>query len=323
MNASAAAQAKINTHARLVVISRNPRSGKSSSHERVAELYQHLSQEGFRVEVPDSVESCCELTRNAYHTGELRAVIVGGGDGTLNMLVNKLPAGVPYLGFPLGTENLVAKYLGWSADPWRVCDLLKNGVVAELDAGQANGQIFLAMFSCGLDADVVHRLHSERRGHITHLSYLKPIIQALGGYKYPPFEIKFSASENGAAPPASHTARWLFVSNMPTYAGQIGITPEAMPDDGLLDWCAFQAGSFGHSLGYLISVLLRRHPRLRDCRMGREVELRVTSTEPHLTPVPYQIDGDPGGFLPVEIKALPGRFRVVVDRQASLHKFRQ
>jgi diacylglycerol kinase (ATP) len=308
--------------ARLVVISRNPHSGKSSSQQQVAELRQQLSSAGFRVEVPDSVAACCELTQQALQAGDLRAVIAGGGDGTLNMLANKLPTEVPYLGFPLGTENLVAKYLGWSADPWRVCDLLQNGVTVDLDAGQANGQIFLVMFSCGLDAEVVHRLHSERRGHITHVSYLKPIIQALGEYKYPPFQLGFSRVAHEVAPLEPHTAKWLFVSNLPNYAGQLGITPEATPTDGLLDWCAFQAGSFGHSLGYLISVLLRRHPQLRDCRMGQGEEFQVISTEPNATPVPYQIDGDPGGFLPVTIKVLPGRFRVIVDRQWSSNKFR-
>ncbi len=308
---------------RLVIISRNPNSGKSGSLEQVAELRQQLIAAGYQVFVLDSVAACCEQVQQGLDAGNLRAVIGVGGDGTLNMLANKLPASVPFLGFPMGTENLVAKYLGWSSDPWRVCDLLKNGVVVDLDVGLANGQIFLAMFSCGLDAEVVHRLHSERRGHITHASYVRPIIQALGEYKYPPFQIGFSPADNVASPQTPHTARWLFVSNLPTYAGQIGITPEATPTDGLLDWCSFQAGSFGRSLGYLISVLLRRHPKLRDCRMGQGGEFQLTSTEPKAVPVPYQIDGDPGGFLPVEIKVLPGRFRAIVDRDWSSNKFRK
>lgn len=302
---------------RLIVISRNPHSGKSASHDRVAELWRQLSVAGYRVEVPDSINEARTLAEQGLAEGELRAVIAGGGDGTLNLLVNQLPPEVPFLGYPLGTENLVAKYLGWSADPHRLCKLLQTGTVVDLDAGQANGQIFLVMFSCGLDADIVHRLHAARRGHITHASYLKPILQALGCYKYPPFQIGFSPASNVAAAPDPHPARWLFVSNLPNYAGQVGITPDAIPTDGLLDWCAFQAGSFGRSLGYLIWVLLRRHPMLRDCRMGVGSEFRITSTEPNGVQVPYQIDGDPGGFLPVTIKVLPGRFRAIVDRQWS------
>lgn len=306
-----------NAENRLVIISRNPHSGKSASHERVAELRRELTAAGYRVEVPDDVNEVCTLAQQGLATGELRAVIAAGGDGTLNLLVNKLPARVPFLGFPMGTENLVAKYFGWSADPHRVCKLLQTGNVVDLDAGQVNGQLFLAMFSCGLDAEIVHRMHAERRGHITHASYLKPILQALGGYKYPAFQINFTSASKDAAESDPHLARWLFISNLPNYAGQVGITPNAMPNDGLLDWCAFQAGSFGRSLRYLFWVLLRRHPRLRDCRMGLGREFQITSTEPDGAPVPYQIDGDPGGFLPADIKVLPGRFRAIVDQQWS------
>jgi diacylglycerol kinase (ATP) len=302
---------------RLIVISRNPHSGKSTSQERVAELRRQLVAAGYRVEVPDSVDEVCALAEQGLKAGELRAVIAGGGDGTLNMLVNKLSPAVPFLGFPLGTENLVAKYLGWSADPHRVCNLLQSGVSVDLDAGQANGQIFLVMFSCGLDADIVHRLHAARRGHITHASYLKPIVQALGCYKYPSFQIEFSPNSKELSATEAHSARWLFISNLPNYAGQVGISPAATPTDGLLDWCAFQAGSFGRSLGYLIWVLLRQHPKLRDCRTGLGSEFEITSTEPNGSQVPYQIDGDPGGFLPVAIQVLPGRFRAIVDQQWS------
>ena len=42
--------------------------------------------------------------------------------------------------------------------------------------------------------------------------------------------------------------------------------------------------------------------------MRRMRRLRVTAEEE----VPYQLDGDPGGVLPVEIEALPGRLTLVV-----------
>jgi diacylglycerol kinase (ATP) len=302
----------ISSEERLVIISRNPHSGRVASEDRVAELRQHLLARGYRVEVPDTVAEVCALAESGLAAGDLRGVIAGGGDGTLNMLVNKLPSTVPFLGFPLGTENLAAKYFGWFSEPKRVCELLQTGKIVNLDAGEANGQVFLAMFSCGLDAEVVHRMHAERRGHITHASYLKPILQALGGYKYPPFRVSSSES-TVSAEIVAQTARWLFISNLPNYAGQIGITPHAVPTDGLLDWCAFQAGSFGRSLRYLLWVLLRRHTALRDCCTGRGSEFHVTVSEPNSAPVPYQIDGDPGGFLPANIRVLPGRFRAIVD----------
>ena len=33
------------------------------------------------------------------------------------------------------------------------------------------------------------------------------------------------------------------------------------------------------------------------------------------SPVPYQLDGDPGGELPMAVRSLPGRLRVIVSRE--------
>ncbi len=62
-------------------------------------------------------------------------------------------------------------------------------------------------------------------------------------------------------------------------------------------------------LGYLFAVLRNRHERLQECRTWRGHRLRIESD----AEVPYELDGDPGGFLPVEIETLPGRIRMIVS----------
>jgi diacylglycerol kinase family enzyme len=59
-------------------------------------------------------------------------------------------------------------------------------------------------------------------------------------------------------------------------------------------------------------VLAGRHRRLADCGVGRAARLRITSEEQ----VPYQLDGDLGGFLPVEIEILPMRMTLLVPSRA-------
>ena len=89
------------------------------------------------------------------------------------VVVNSIPVGVPLAILPLGTENLLAKYLQIPPDPERVADLICAGRTVPLDAGRANGRIFLLMVGCGFDAEVVRRLHAAREGHISHLDYAK------------------------------------------------------------------------------------------------------------------------------------------------------
>jgi len=86
-------------------------------------------------------------------------------------------------------------------------------------------------------------------------------------------------------------------------------TPEAVATDGLLDLCTFAGGSLLSGLRYAAAAQLGGwHRRLGDCQMHRARRFRMTSEEP----VAYQLDGDPGGVLPVDVEVLPLRVTAVV-----------
>ena len=112
------------------------------------------------------------------------------------------------------------------------------------------------------------------------------------------------------------TARWLFVVNLPRYAGGLRFVPHAVGDDGWLDICAFEHGSLVHGLRYLAGVVRQKHLAWRDCRQLRVRSLTVESD----SEVPYQLDGDPGGTLPVEIRVLPERVRYIVSESWALRR---
>jgi diacylglycerol kinase (ATP) len=187
-----------------------------------------------------------------------------------------------------------------------------EGAVARLDAGRANGRIFTLMAGCGFDADVVHRMHKGRVGRrISQWSYVGPILEAIRSYEYPLLHVDCQLGSESAATNESATlklsARWAFVVNLPYYAGGLRLSPRAVGDDGLLDVSTFGNGSLWHGLRYVAYVLLRRHHWLADYKNTRVRRVRIES---HAN-VPYQLDGDPGGFLPLEIEVLEERLSVV------------
>jgi diacylglycerol kinase family enzyme len=188
--------------------------------------------------------------------------------------------------------------------PEAVAEIIALGQATTIDAGVANGRLFVLMVSCGFDADVVSRLHARRQGHIRHWSYMRPILDAVRNYDYPPITIHQTLADGSEQTVES---RWLFAFNLPCYAFALGLAPDAQASDGLLDTCAFTGGSFWHGLRYLAAVTRRRHRELVDCRMARVRRLRIESARP----VPFQVDGDPGGILPLEIQVLPGRMTVL------------
>ena len=296
--------------ARRVLISLNPKAGARSGLPAVERLSELLAAEDFVVETLTDIDELSSQSEQFLRDGELRCVVSAGGDGTVALLANCLPRETPVAVLPLGTENLLSKHLQMKGDPAEVCRTISAGQAAKFDAGRAGDQIFLIMAGCGFDAEVVRRLHSERTGHIHHLSYAKPIWDSIQNYDYPELRVhcEIPASDSEAARSETITARWAFVVNLPRYAGGLQIAPHASGSDGLLDVCTFKDGSLWNGLRYLSGVILGQHASWDDCVTVRASRIRIESDKP----VPIQLDGDPGGFLPTEIEVLPDHLTLLV-----------
>lgn len=314
---------------RVVLIARNPRAGARNREVLVQRLTEQLEAHGLDVECVTDLDVLKARLRDVAHS-PLRAVIAAGGDGTVSTVANCSTAETPIAIFPLGTENLLAKYLEISCDPQQVARAVATGATVRLDAGRANGKLFLLMVGCGFDADVVHRTHGRRQGHIRRWTYVKPILESIRSYQYHKLRIYCDSlnqtpldqpSDSGTDRPATDkpiVARWAFVINLPCYAGGLKFVPSATATDGLLDVCLFQRGALLHGLRYLAGVVTGRHLGWSDVIARPARTIRIESD----MPATYQLDGDPGGPLPVEIRVLPDRLRMIVTQTwAEQHGF--
>ena len=300
--------------ARRVLISQNPKAGARSGSAVVEQLAQALTDQELDVDVLSDIDEVARRADMYLQRAELRCVVAAGGDGTIALVANRTAARTPLTVLPLGTENLLAKYLSINCDPLEVCRTICQGRVETFDAGRAGDRLFLLMLGCGFDADVVRRLHADRTGHIHHLSYAKPILDSIRNYDYPELTLEYTVGTDQASKPQVETisARWAFVANLPRYAGGLQIVPGASGNDGLLDVCTFKEGSLWNGLRYLSGVLLGQHEAWDDCVTARATKVRIDATGE----VPYQLDGDPGGILPVDIEVLPDRLTLLVPAAA-------
>ena len=305
-----------------VLVLANPKAGAADGNHRVERLLAALRRQRLSAERIPNLAEVADRAAEAQASGRLRALIGAGGDGTIAEIINRTPAGIPLAMLALGTENLLAKYVDMPRSPEEVAEVVALGAVVRHDAGLAAGRLFFLMASCGFDAEVVRRLHENRRGNISHWSYFKPIWESIRSYQYPELRIYWDGetpsiepepgkqrAQNGAASRGNPIrARFGFVFNIPRYAMGFQFAPQAVGDDGLLDVCTFRRGSFGRGLWYLLNVIARRHSRLADCEMVRTRRLHIEADQA----VPYNLDGDHGGFLPLDIEILPGRLALVV-----------
>lgn len=302
----------IASDARRVLIGVNPRAGAQNRQAIVEEFSHQLASLGFEAAIFHEVDALAVESGRLLAAGRLRAVVAAGGDGTIRLIADRTPVGTPLLVLPLGTENLLARYLELTADPVQLSNVVADGLTVRFDAGRAGNRLFTLMAGCGFDAEVVRRLHQERQGHIHHLSYAKPILDAIREYDYPELRVYYAPADapDGAELTEEITARWVFVINLPLYAGGLSFSPQALGTDGLLDVCTFKEGSLWHGLMYLGGVMLGQHEGMQDFFRIQTRRLRVEAAGP----APFQLDGDPGGDLPVEFGILPQRLTLLVAR---------
>jgi diacylglycerol kinase family enzyme len=283
----------------------NPRSGYGGSNLLLGELRAELRAAGYTV-----VEHVTRYRRDAADYcralgEEASAVVVWGGDGTVNEvasgLVGSRTAVLPCMA---GTENLLAKELRIPRDPAKIVDVLESGRVVAADVGLVNGREFLLIIGVGFDGEVVRRVSSARTGHISHLSYFWPMWRTFWEHDFPLLKISADGRE------IFHGYGLAFVGNISRYAVGLRICRDAVIDDGLLDLVVFSCREQTALMLHAAWTLLRRHPLKGDVIYRRVREARIDSEGP----AACQVDGDVGPAMPLDISLAEGRINIIVPR---------
>lgn len=284
-----------------VAIQRNPRSGSGPRRQVLLELINRLKFHGIRPRLYSQREKLTERLEIERHRDDLVCLVGAGGDGTADDLINRFP-GLPLAVLPLGTENLLAKYLKVPRSGKFVADMIAAGHTRHFDLATIGERRFALMAGFGFDADIVHRLHEQRGGHITHLSYIGPIFQVFRRYRFP--EMRFFVDD--ATTPLK--ASLAMIVNLPSYAMGLPLAANADGHDGLLDIRLFRPRSRRQLVSMLLSVVRRCHENRPDVECIRATSVRIECDEP----VPVQVDGDPAGTAPTEVRVLPSALKAFV-----------
>ena len=177
-----------------VAIQRNPMSGSGAGREELVHLTLTLQKYGYFVRIFKNRDKLLDALNDVERRERLRCLVAAGGDGTVNDVLNRYPS-VPLTIFPMGTENLLAKYLKIESSGDRLAEVIHYGRIEQFDLCQVNGRKFLLMLSFGIDADVVHRTSQARTGHISKLNYVQPFWESVRNYEYPEIRVYVDGEE--------------------------------------------------------------------------------------------------------------------------------
>jgi YegS/Rv2252/BmrU family lipid kinase len=224
-------------------------------------------------------------------SADIDLVLVAGGDGTVNEAANGLIGGAVPLGIaPAGTMNLLARVLGLPLDPAQAVSRIVEGYLPRaMKPGTAAGRAFLLMAGAGFDAWVLRELLRVVSAKIGFVDYVLGAIRGLRTFPFPRLTI-----EHDGARLRAHTA---IVGRAPLYGGFLRPTPHARLDVDALEMCAIDGGATRLAVVF---------PRLwsgahAGCDGITLVPVRHVVVAAPNDDVPYHLDGELAGMLPVVV----------------------
>jgi diacylglycerol kinase (ATP) len=300
----------------------NPTSGPWDVRHEVAAVLNHLERHGWETTAHETERpgEATSLARQAREEG-LDAVLVIGGDGTINEVVNGLAESNVALGvLPGGTGNVWAKELGLpTRSPLHLLPLVDSvkalvpGSRRRIDLGRANGRYFLQWTGLGLDAEVTYAMEPRSRRQ-----------RRLGALGYIVAGLTVASNMVG-----TRTRIWIdderiyrrsilvVISNSQLYGGKVRIATDARMDDGLLDVSIFAGTGFGSALRTALGVITGLH--VRDPRhsfyRGRTIRVEADS------PMAIHVDGEPLGTTPLECEVVPRSLTVLIPHHVRADLF--
>jgi diacylglycerol kinase family enzyme len=151
----------------LVALIVNPHATRVSERVRRRVSAALAAEHKLRVHLTGQPGHGVELATRAVDDGA-ELVVVLGGDGTVNEVVNGLYGTAVPLGLVGGGKtNVFARGLGLPADTSHACDrlmeLLRAGTTRRVSLGNADGRVFTFGAGLGLDGAIVREVERRRR----------------------------------------------------------------------------------------------------------------------------------------------------------------
>jgi len=289
-------------------------NGKGAAHPQVRAAIHRIREEGQPLEVRATWEGgdAARYAQEALRDG-VEVLVAGGGDGTINEVVNGVLAADTSpkmaIGFlPLGTANDFARGCGVPLEPYDALALATTGEPVNIDIPSANGVYFANVASGGFGAEVTASTPTNLKKAIGGSAYA--LVGVVTAAKMTPYRGRIKLPQGSA----EGSFIVMAVGNARQAGGGLQVTPEAWLDDGLLDILFitdFQTAELGQVMQELqdFDNAGNRFVHYRQVP-GCEVEVPEK--------LPLNLDGEPHLWDNITFEILPQCLPVVLPEGCPL-----
>jgi len=264
---------------------------KSAARPEVREAVDHCSALGhdLQVLIPWRGRDRRAFIDRAIKDGCER-IIAGGGDGTLNKVVNallrkkrKTPVSLGLL--PLGTANDFAFGAGLPKDDLKAClEIAITGEATPIDVGRVNGRHFINVASGGFGAEITATTPQDFKKALGGAAYT--LMGMAKAFSLKPHNAIFTA-DDGVSVETTMIA--MAVGNNRFAGGGFEVAPKADMRDGLLDFSILTAATDLSPTAFAAEL---KNPFDENNRLLRYRQSRTLLVEAD-RPLHLNLDGEP------------------------------
>jgi len=282
----------------------NPTAGGGRAVRRRASLEKTALSAGVRLSwrPTKAAGHATELAREAASDGD-PLLFAFGGDGTYNEVARGLLGSDTSVGFlPAGTTSVLAYEFKIPRPVGRGMLSMLEGTDRLMRVGQTDqGDIFLIMLSAGPDTLVLQRLNPlfKRLGGRVGVA-AQGVLELLRPAPMPRFRLLCEGKDLECG--------WIIAGKARCYAGPFEATPGADPFVPNFEVVAQRSRGRRAALQFVLALARGRHIDRADVDKMISTTIRIEALDEQA--LHYQIDGDVGGRLPVELSLHPESLKI-------------
>jgi diacylglycerol kinase (ATP) len=255
-----------------------------------------------------------EIARQEVERGA-DLIVVAGGDGTINEVVNGMAfSDIPLGVLPAGTANVLACELGVGRSMVRaalgmadaVPERVAIGSITSCTPGQdgESQRYFLLMAGAGLDADIVHHLNARMKETLGKAAYWVGGFSKLG-QRFPEFTVE--------ADGRTFRASFALLSRVRNYGGDLEIAPTISLLDDEFEMVLFEGESSLAFLKYMLGVMMHQQQNMRGITILRTRQAAFSPTDSGKQ-IHLQVDGEYVGVAPARVEIVPNALTLLAPR---------
>ena len=230
-------------------------------------------------------------------------VLVVGGDGSFAKVAPYfLGKSIPVNLYPAGAGNDICYLSNFPANPKSFAFEYLRAREKKLDVGAINGKYFFNSFGVGFDAQIAAASQKFPRWP-GKLRYVRALLSQTKTFVPFDLELKFESLSR------TTKATSLSIGNGPRVGGGFFLTPDAVPDDGILDLCLVEAVSKTQILWNFPKLFKGRHTRLEFTKIYRAKNIAIHAP----AGTPLHMDGEPVPLsFPITVSLAPQKLTFLV-----------